>query len=326
MSVQSGTIPLYIAEQPPQPALGRWVEVAACPCCGSAASESRAALPDQNYVFGAERIAYPDQGVAIVKCGACGLHYKSMVPAPALLEEIFARQAESKWAARHDFADEALLLRRLRGGAPFDLLDVGAAGGGLLEACSANGATSRRSALDVMRYTGIERHLAGEFIKGFLDDPQLAWSREPYDVVTLFDVLEHLYQPQIAFENLRDLVKIDGLIFLETGNSSSFWPRRLGVQEWWYVRLLEHHIFWSRPSLERMATAHGFRIVYWKEGRHKSRRRLSLPEMASDLLKTGLYCLAAHHYSVFAQMMGRQGNQPWYPFALDHFQACLARA
>jgi len=326
MSLQSGAIPITIVERT-GPVLADWTAVECCPACGSRVVGSSTLLPDMHYAFGDQEIPIPDPGIVVSRCGVCGVHYKSTVPAPAFLADMFGRHAEVKWAAPPDeFSCELAALRWLWGAPAMDLLDIGAAAGGLLEAHAASGLTGRRSAFDVMRYAGIERHLTGEFIEGFLDNPILAWSQEPYDVVTLFDVIEHFYRPQDAFENLRRLTRPGGLVFIETGNTESFWPRQFGVNQWWYVRLLEHHIFWSRRSLEHIAAIHGFRIVYWKEGRHKSRRRRAFRGVVSDALKTGLYCVAGPQYASIAQAFGKHGNQPWFPFTRDHFQACLMRA
>ena len=243
----------------------------------------------------------PDSGIAVSACEGCGLIYKAMVPTSAFLAAVFQRQRGTKWVGTHDFSTEAILLQRLAGTAVFDLLDVGATDGALLKACAESGVQGRRSALDVIRYPGLEAQLAGEFIEGFLDVPSLSWSRDPYDLVTLFDVLEHFYRPRIAFENLRSLVRSGGLVFIET------------------------HIFWSRRSLESMASAFGFEVVFWAEGRHKSRREVFRPGIAAELAKVGLYCLVGGRYAGVAQRLGRQGNQPWYPFARDHFQVCLRK-
>jgi len=43
-----------------------------------------------------------------------------------------------------------------------------------------------------------ERKVSGEYISGFVDSEDLLLSGEPYDVVTMFDVLEHLYSPELA--------------------------------------------------------------------------------------------------------------------------------
>ncbi|HSC93941.1 MAG TPA: class I SAM-dependent methyltransferase [Burkholderiales bacterium] len=325
MSIHSGVVDFPAIGLEPAPLLAQWKAVMRCPACDSEAWAARAELPDRSCVFGSERIAYPGKGIAVVECDACGLYYKTPVPVPAFLSELYRRHAQAKWSSTHDFVLEAELLRRVSGRSRFDLLDVGAADGAFLAACGAAGITCRRSAFDVMRYAGIERHLSGEFMAGFLDAPLPEWSQEPYDVVTLFDVLEHLYEPRAALENLRTLLRVGGLVLIETGNSASFWPRHAGIGQWWYVRLLEHHVFWSRRSLERIAGTHGFRVVGWREVRHKSRRSRPPWKNAVGLLKTGLYVLTGARYATIAGWFGREGNQPWYPFARDHIWACLEK-
>lgn len=324
MSVQSTVIPIDVVEQP-EPVVAPWSMVESCPVCGSPGTTGRL-LPDSHYVFEKQLIPMPDAGVAINACAVCGIFYKSHVPTPAFLSRIFGQFAEAKWKSSDDLLPEMQTLRQLWGADKLDLLDVGAADGALLAAHEQAGLTGRRSAFDVMRYAGVERHLNGELIEGFLDDPLSAWSGEPYDVVTLFDVVEHFYRPRDAFENLRTLVRPGGLVLIETGNSESLCPRHFGIHQWWYVRLLEHHVFWSQRSLAYAAAAHGFKLVYWKKNQHKSRRRRSVPRVISDTLKAAIYCATPRQYVAIAQACGGQGNQPWFPFVRDHFQACLMRA
>jgi 2-polyprenyl-3-methyl-5-hydroxy-6-metoxy-1,4-benzoquinol methylase len=303
----------------------QWTVVPKCPACGEALRRSCGAIQERHYVFGAEKVQTPASGIQVYACAGCALVYKSPVPDPAFLAGVFERQMGSKWLAPQDYAAEVALLRQLCGRRDFDLLDVGAAGGDLLAACAAAGVSGRRSALDVARYPGLERSLHGEFIEGFLDNPVLAWSGAPYDVVTVFDVLEHLVHPFVAFSNLRALVKPGGVVLVETGNSASAWPARFGVRRWWYARLIEHHVFWSQLSLQHAAAAHGMEILQWEEVRHKSRRQLSAAEIARDLAKQGMYRLMPDGYARFAALFGKEGNQPCSPFAKDHIRAGLRR-
>ena len=303
----------------------QWAAVDKCPACGSRFATSRGAIPDLHYAFGAARVPIPVPGITVMECHVCGLLYKSPVPDPAFLAAVFEREGVSKWMAQKGWALEVEAVRRLARRLPFDLLDVGAAGGEFLAACAASGVARRRSALDVLRYPGVDAHLAGEFISGRLDADRLAWSEEPYDVVTVFDVLEHLYDPQAAFANLRSLVKQGGVAVIETGCADNFWPVHFGINQWWYVRLIEHHIFWSREPLERCARANGFRVIAWEERRHKSRQHVGVIGISNDLLEVGLYWVARSSYTAIARVFGKQGNQPWFPFARDHFRACLRR-
>jgi len=183
-----------------------WSVVARCPACGAVERHSRGAIAERYYLFGDEKVPTPASGIQMYACAGCALVYKSPVPDPVFLAGVFERQMGSKWMAPYDYTDDVAALRRLCGREDFDLLDVGAAGGDLLAACAAAGVSGRRSALDVVRFPGLERSLNGEFIDGFLDSPSLSWSGKPYDVVTAFDVIEHLNDPFVAFANLRSLV------------------------------------------------------------------------------------------------------------------------
>ena len=303
----------------------RWKMVGHCPSCGAGERRSCGALRERYYLFGDEKIPTPGSGIRVYACANCSLVYKSPVPDPVFLAGVFERQMGSKWMAPQDYGEEVTALRRLCGRSEFDLLDVGAAGGHLLAACAAAGLAGRRSALDVARYPGLEYALSGEFIEGFLDSATLSWSGEPYDIVTVFDVIEHLNDPFAAFANLRALVRPGGLVLIETGNTESAWPARFGVRRWWYARLIEHHVFWSRQALQRCAATHAMEVLEWEEVRHKSRRRLPAARLAGDLLKSGLYRLLPDGYAHIASLFGKEGNQPWDPFAKDHFRVCLRR-
>lgn len=302
-----------------------WTDVPKCPACGSDDDRLRSRLPDDHYSFAGERVALPDGGVSVIRCGWCGLHYKTPLPAPTALVSLLERHAGEKWMEYHDYASEASVVRELARTTAVDLIDIGCAGGGLLSGIADDGFIGRRAGLDVVRYPGIERHLDGEFISGLLDDPVLNWSGEAYDVATAFDVLEHVYDPVTAFANLRGLVKRGGLVVIETGNSESEWPQRYGAHNWWYARLIEHHVLWSREALVRAAAQQGFEVVIFREVRHKSRHDIGVAGFGIDLLKVGLYRAAPDAYMRLAARFGREGNQPWDPLAKDHLQTCLRK-
>jgi len=301
-----------------------WQRVPRCPTCGL---EHDGALPlvDNGYVFGTDRIAFPPEGVSVATCIACGLVYKTLLPAPHSLAEVFERQAGKKWMDPYDFHDETVELKQLAGDRSIDLLDIGAGNGALLEAWGKYSEHGRRSALDIVQHPGCAEQVRGEFIRGLIESPSLQWSGEPYDVVTLFDVLEHLYDPHLAFERLRELVRDDGFVIIETGNSDSFWPQRYGANHWWYVRLFEHHLFWSRRSLERFAAHHGFRLLVWREVRHKTRATHSFLHKLNDSAQVSLYKLAPRAYPSIAPLLGKYWTQPWSPFTRDHFRVTLRK-
>jgi SAM-dependent methyltransferase len=300
-----------------------WRPVDRCPLCSATASGARL-IPDRNYVFGDERVAYPTGGISLASCNNCGLRYKTMVPAPHSITSVMERQAGKKWMEPYDYGEEIGELKRIVDDRPTDLLDIGCGNGGLLAAWARH-SQGRRSALDIVQHPGCAEHIDGEFIRGLIDGDRLAWSRKPYDVVTMFDVLEHLYAPQTAFANLHDLVTSGGSVVIETGNVESPWPVRDGAERWWYVRLFEHHIFWSRRPLEYIAKQFGFRLLIWRDVRHKARAVASLPSKLNDIAQVGLYRLAPNIYPSIAPLFGKYWTQPWSPFTKDHFRVVLRK-
>lgn len=300
-----------------------WRYIERCPLCEAPAADT-ASIPGATYVFGDERVAFPEGGILLANCNECGLRFKTAVPAPQSIATVMERQAGKKWMEPYGYRDEVDELRRIADGRPVDLLDVGCGNGALLAAW-ASYSHGRRSALDVVQHPGGAEHIAGEFIHGLIDGENLAWSRKPYDIVTLFDVLEHLYEPQTAFANLRELCANGGHVIIETGNVESLWPSRDGAERWWYVRLFEHHVFWSRRSLDYIADRFGFQPLIWREVRHKARSSASLVSKLNDLAQVGLYRLTPSAYPHVAALLGKYWTQPWSPFTKDHFRVVLRK-
>lgn len=300
----------------------RWLLVEACPVCGNSGEARSANLHLDKYRHGDEVIPLPWRGVRLVQCGNCGLAFKDVVPSPGFLAEVFTRQAGKMWAGVYDFAEEARVVEDLIGDRPFDVLDIGASNGGLLAALQGEG---RRSALDVVMHPGLERWLHGEFVRGLVDNENLVWSEKPYDVVTMFDVAEHLYRPNQTFVNLQRLVKPGGFVIAETGDLRSTWPQRFGTHRWWYACRFEHHVLWSEESFRNIAKRYGFRVVDFRRKRHKERSTVPMWRDLVDVAGIGLYLLTPDSYGNLTKLAGKYRPQPWSPFTRDHFRVVLRK-
>ena len=66
-----------------------------------------------------------------------------------------------------------------------------------------------------------------------------------YDVITAFDVIEHLHEVNEFLEKCSKALTPSGKLVLLTGNFNSL-PARLARNKWWYIAHPEHIIF---PSL-----------------------------------------------------------------------------
>ncbi|MHC4277294.1 MAG: class I SAM-dependent methyltransferase [Planctomycetota bacterium] len=101
---------------------------------------------------------------------------------------------------------------------------------------------------------------------GLGDDELLCTSLEAYvktnktfDVVTLFETLEHLDNPNEVMENVKKLLKPNGLLILTVPNRNRFLDT---IGEWDYPPM--HLTQWSPKALERFVESNGFEVLAHK--------------------------------------------------------------
>jgi len=80
-----------------------------------------------------------------------------------------------------------------------------------------------------------------------------------YDIITAFDLVEHLYDISFFLDKCKKNLQKNGMIVLLTGDISSI-SARLTKSNWWYVKHPEHVIF---PSKKYFKSCSGFHIEYW---------------------------------------------------------------
>jgi len=248
----------------------------ACALCGSArfrpgprlvysAEDSRAFVP------ASVRAASDRVGFVLRRCDACSFQWTSPQPSEAMLallygattNEYFEPLAESSPDRGQLFRSVAELLSR-RGVGLGRLLDLGCGTGGALAALrepyelfgvepSSFAAQRARAA------TGADVHVGN-----------LATAAYPtafFDVVTAFDVVEHLNDPMATFREVRRILRPGGVLVIETGDIGSLnaW---LAAGHWYYVLLPGHLSFFSRRTLVAALMASGFAAIETRRTHH----------------------------------------------------------
>lgn len=301
----------------------RWIEIQKCPGCESRNFTPQGKITVSRYRFGNQWLDLPARGVPVCRCENCGLRFKEILPSVDFVTDVMKQTADEVWNDPYSHEDDAELVAGLTKSQRFDVLDVGSSNGYFLQA-AASKTQGRLSALDTIEYPELKKRIRGEFIQGTIDDGALDWNGDPYDVVTVFDVLEHLYDPAQAFRNLKKLVRPGGFLVIETGDAESSWPNRYGIHRWWYASWFVHHIFWTERSLLRAAQKSGFQLKSIERKKHKSRIQMKNKVFLKECLKTSLYSVAPRFYTRFAETLGAQGIQPYSPFTQDHIRAVFA--
>jgi len=191
----------------------------------------------------------------VVRCHACTHQFCAPLPENLaeryrdVVDEEYLKHAESRrLAARAVFGTIG------RYAAPGRLLDVGCATGDFLEAGRAAGWAVEGLELSgwscaIARQRGLTVHQ--KTLARFAEE-----GAEPFDVVTLVGVIEHLPAPRAEMANLARLVRPGGLLVAWTGDVDSWLARLLG-RRWWYWQG-QHIQYFTHRSLALLARDAGF--------------------------------------------------------------------
>jgi hypothetical protein len=220
---------------------------------------------------------FRDGPFEVVTCSGCGLVYVTpRLQGQALVDvygEGYWKSDNPKQRGYADYAREsALYLRTFEKRMALvqrwipqraRILDVGCAAGYFLR-------TAQRHGHDVH---GVELSpaIAHEAVKalgqdrvhvGTLDEAIEQKGHRPasFDLVTLWDVIEHVPDPQHVLRRVRELVKPGGKLLLETQNVASRWARLLGPR-WHHYKHHEHLYHFAPGTIRRLLGDCGFTVL-----------------------------------------------------------------
>lgn len=222
-----------------------------CPVCGQAGAQEWLRAPD--------RFHGRQQRYALVRCPACSLVWLSHPPGPNEMDPHYTdayhrliSAAGENSQARWGFRKEALAKYKQSG----TLLDLGCSSGSFLEFMRSDSwrLFGIEMSVDCAR-TAESRSGAQVFVGNILDAP---FPRETFDVITCFDVLEHLYEPRRVMARVGEWLKPGGIFYVLIPNVDSAEGRVFG--SYWHGLELPRHLFhYSPASLKFLAESAGLR-------------------------------------------------------------------
>lgn len=101
------------------------------------------------------------------------------------------------------------------------------------------------------------------------------FEQEHFDVVCMWDTIEHLSRPDLYLEKIATLTDTGALLALTTGDIGSQ-VARFRKQRWRMIIPPVHVHYFSRATLTRLLNAHGFEVIYNRHcGFHRSARNVA---------------------------------------------------
>jgi SAM-dependent methyltransferase len=238
--------------------------MSACAICGAKGGAAR--------FHGSDRLYHTTtRQFDVVRCDRCGLLRLDPQPSPEELRRYYpdnywfspdasaAGRLEEAWrrlVLRDHVGFVAEALRRSSARGP--LLDVGCGGGLFLGMMRERG----------FRVVGLDFSAEAAGVAWRMQKaPALVaeFARAPlrpgaFAAISMFHVVEHLYDPRAYFESAHDLLASDGRLIVQVPNAASWQCRLLGSS--WNGMDVPRHLFDFRDSdLEKLLAAAGFEVV-----------------------------------------------------------------
>ncbi len=208
----------------------------------------------------------------IVQCRHCGLVYANPRWSPDELLAAYQDVEDETYVSEREgreltFARHLAAMEKVVG--PADgrtLLDVGAYIGVFVEIAAANG--WQATGVEPSRWAaGAAQEQGINVINGTLDSPALTGCQ--FDVVTMWDVIEHLADPAAELARAAALLKPGGWLVAHTMDVDSAMARIMGPRWPWLMDM--HLYYFSRRTLAATLEKAGFEVVWHgAQGRYLS--------------------------------------------------------
>ena len=240
------------------------LEEVACPVCPGAPSVEAFRAATRNLGFFPIRHEFPHR-----RCTACGLVFVSPRLRAGVLRELYERDYVDPGVLRPAVVekkgrDAEAYVRHLGAFAPPAthprLLDVGCGHGAFVIAARHAGYDARgQEFADLSPIWRRVPELAEQVAAAPLDDVA-TWPDAGADVVTLWEVAEHLQEPRATFDQVARVLRPGGVLALESPRADSVALAYLGPR-WTQVIPEEHLYLWTRASLGRLLDSLGFELI-----------------------------------------------------------------
>ncbi len=262
-----------------------------CPLCGE----------NRGKVFYTD-FSYEHHGVPVFQCNGCDILYTSHWPGPEWIEEKYRNTYDSferndplmrSQIAESSLATMVAEITRMSP-TPGRLLDLGCGGGLFLRLAQKNGwevfgiELSAHACEQLRQKFGITVH------NGNLENA--TWPDSYFDVITLWEVLEHLIEPVQQLLLVNRKLKLNGLLGVSTPNSDYYRYKVLLLGRLYsaaskaiWPHPYEHVQYFSLESLKSILNKTGFEIITARASDHMTSCDVKASAVLQSITKIYLF-------------------------------------
>ena len=232
-----------------------------CPICGNTTFDQF--LVSKDYLVS-------EQNFAIQQCQRCsfrltnprpdansiGSYYKSDQYVSHNDESSGLINTTYRLVRNYTLRSKLSLIKKLNGGHPGTILDVGCGTGAFLESCQAGG----------WQITGMEpdddaRAICAKKLQAEIKpDLKVLTGEQLFNIITLWHVLEHIPTLNETIPQLYKLLAEQGTLLIAVPNSDSYDARTF--EQYWAAYDVPRHLHHFTPStIEPLFKKHGFKLV-----------------------------------------------------------------
>jgi 2-polyprenyl-3-methyl-5-hydroxy-6-metoxy-1,4-benzoquinol methylase len=280
---------------------------------------------------GRDRLHGNPERFEVLECNSCGLCAISPRLTPDELSRFYpedyvsflrAVEDEKSWLRRWD--RETGIRRRCRevirrAGTSGSILDVGCATGNFLNGMKRRGWTCHGVEPSPQAVKYARERFGLDVLEGLPE--QADYPAASFDVITLWDVFEHLPEPGPFLDRSRPWLKKDGWISLTLPNAKA-WERALFGKYWAGWDVPRHFNIFTPKTIMRILHEHQFRVseIFSFTGRHGimaldvrfMMTDWKIPQQIKDTLLAAVRSLPLrilfHPFYLLAERLNRSSN------------------
>lgn len=198
-----------------------------------------------------------------VRCNTCGLVYINPHPAIGDLLKVYSPGLK-EWTRVETYIDKKIdlfknyLTKVEAVKEKGKILDIGCGIGLFLKIAREKGWDTYGVDVSCKDIEYAKRNYNLNVFKGTIEDAN--YPNDFFDVITMWDFIEHITDPLSCLKEVRRILKNDGMLFILTGNIESKEAREKGVY-WPFLGGSTHLVFYSPQTIRKILDIVGLKVI-----------------------------------------------------------------